>query len=146
MVKTLNKPPKGKAEIVREIKDTGEVIRVKGRHLAEEYPRGIMKIASYSGVVRRMDCGSKKCSGFDEIVNLYVYPDGIVDDYPNNVIDPLTTSNEISKQSTHKHGSAGQSIWGKREKKEGESSRTVPRVKKHSVPPKRNTHKKNKRK
>ena len=38
-----------------------------------EYPRGIKKIASYGGVARIMKCEGK-CGGFDEIVNIYVYP------------------------------------------------------------------------
>lgn len=97
-------------------------------HLSDEYPRGIMKIASYSGVVRRMKCtDDKKCGKLgkgagkpiDEIVNIYVYPDGAVNDYPNHVVDPLTTNNAISKINTYKYDAGQNAIWIKREKKAG---------------------------
>jgi hypothetical protein len=91
---------------------TGEPI-VTG---ADEYTRGIKKIASYSGVTRVMKCNGK-CGKYDDIVNIYVYPSGIYEDVydspDNKVIGQFTGDNAISKKNVkndnvayrHKKGS-----------------------------------------
>jgi hypothetical protein len=118
-------------------------------HLAEEYPRSIMKIASYSGVTRIVDCNDKKCGGYDKIVNIYVYPEGIVDDYPNTVVDPLIGDNKISKQGVRDHGHDNMAIWRKREMRSNltsEKVKTTSRIKKSSQLVKRiASHKKHKK-
>lgn len=84
----------------------------------EEYTHGIKKIASYSGVTRIMKCDGK-CGKFDEIVNIYVYPEGIVNNYPDDVIDKYTHEHTISKHNVRNHGYKELSIWGKKEAADG---------------------------
>jgi hypothetical protein len=138
MVRSVKSP---KIPQFKNLSKEGEPIEKKVKkervpwHLAEEYPRSIMKIASYSGVTRIMDCNDKKCGGYDKIVNIYVYPDGIVDDYPNNVIDPLTTDHTISKQGVREHGNDNMAIWRKREMRSNltsERAKIASRIKKSS--------------
>jgi hypothetical protein len=116
-----------------------------------EYPRGIKKIASYSGVTRVMKCADKKCGGFDEIVNIYVYPEGAVTNYPDDVVDRYTNEHNISKHSVRNHGFKELSIWGKKEAAAGspydemsknwvsskKGAQAAPRHKKRSKPVKR---------
>jgi len=68
---------------------------------ADEYTRGIKKIASYSGVTRVMKCNGK-CGKYDDIVNIYVYPSGIYEDVydspDNKIIGQFTGDNAISKK------------------------------------------------
>jgi len=90
----------------------------KTKKIDAEYPRGIKKIASYSGVTRTMRFKDKS-GEFDEIVNVYVYPNGIVDDYEDKVIDQYLGENAISKQNVRKYGDKGKTIWGKREEAAG---------------------------
>lgn len=86
----------------------------KERKVHEGYPNGIKKIASYSGVTRIMKC-TNKCGKFDDIINLYVFPDGVVQDEYNNpenkIIDEYLGQNSINNKAvTHKD----LTIWSKR--------------------------------
>ena len=82
--------------------ETVKVIRRKKTIAEDDYQRGIKKIASYSGVARIMEC-TNKCGKFDDIVNIYVFPNGVVEDEyndPNNkVIDEFLGQNTISSKS-----------------------------------------------
>jgi hypothetical protein len=91
---------------------TGEPeVRKKG---SLEYPRGLKKIASYGAVVREMDC-DRGCGKYKKILNVYVYPNDILDvqyaDAP--VIDGIHGENSISKQNVRKHGEKDKAIWSK---------------------------------
>jgi hypothetical protein len=135
MVKTM--VPKNK-KVVMEEKETDFIpVGKRGKKISPEYDNGIQKIASYSGVTRTMRFKDKS-GKFDEIVNIYVYPDGIVTDYDDKIIDKYIGENAISKQNVRNHGNKSKTIWGKREDEAG----YVPpasRNKKHSKPMKRVT-------
>jgi len=127
MVKIVK--PKGTGE-----RNEGDV---KGIKVNPEYTRTIKKIASYSGVVRTMEMGDD--GKFKEIINIYVYPEGIVDNYPDKVADRYMDENSISKQAVRDHGQKKLAIWGRndpygaatpRRKKASHSVKRKPLVKK----------------
>lgn len=105
----------------------------KKKKVNPEYGYSIKKIASYSGVTRIMKCDNK-CGGFDEIVNIYVHPDGKVEDeYKTGpVIDKYIGQNSISKQAVRDHGHKDLTFWGK-------TDQGTPRRKKSSKPVRRMT-------
>lgn len=107
---------------------------VKGVKVSPEYKRTIKKIASYSGVVRTMQMGDD--GKFKEIINIYVYPDGIVANYPDEVADRYSDENSISKQAVRNHGHKNLAIWGKNDVYDATGS-AVSRHKKSSHPVKR---------
>lgn len=110
----------------------------KTKGINPEYPRGIKKIASYSGMTRTMRFKDKS-GKFDEIVNIYVYPDGIVDDYEDKVIDRYIGENAISKQNVRNYGQKNKALWGKREEEVGYTPTAAARHSKASKPMKRVT-------
>lgn len=120
-----------------------EVKKKSYRH-SNEYSRGISKIASYAGTVRRMKVKKMKirhknddgtytdkwddAPPYDEIINIYVNPGGEIVSYDRDrFINMQKGSNSISKQAVRNHGNADKSIWYKREKEEGYSPSSASR-------------------
>jgi len=113
MVQRVHKPINEK-DVKNEVKKEETQVDKDG------YIRGIQKIASYSGVARIMKC-DHKCGGFDDIINIYVYPNGaVVSEYnnpDNKVIGQYHGDNSISKDAVRKHGFKNLAMWGKNDTK-----------------------------
>ena len=104
------------------------------RH-SNDYSRGIAKVASYAGTVRRMKVKKMKirhknsdgtytdkwddAPPYDEIINIYVNPGGEILDYNKEKYVNMDKDQSIRKQAVRNHGNADKSIWYKREVAEG---------------------------
>ena len=110
------------------------------RKVNDEYTRGIKKIASYSGVARIMKCDNK-CGGFDEIVNIYVHPDGRVEEEyrAGPVIDKYIGENTISKQGVRDHGHKDLTYWGKHDESKARRKKTSKPIRRMTIPKRGNT-------
>jgi hypothetical protein len=108
-------PTQEELEIEQAMEEKSGKKKKRIKEINPEYDRGIQKIASFSGITRTMKLNDKT-GQFDEIVNVYVYPDGIVDDYENKVV-------RLSKQHVRDYGHKNLSFWGRREANPPEASR-----------------------
>lgn len=105
---------------------------------SDEYTRGISKIASYSGTIRRMKIKDGKMmkdgkwdeSPFDEIINIYVNPNGEIIDYNRMSFKNTMRDNpSISKKSVRAYGESDKALWAKAEKSGSVTSRRKKPVK-----------------
>lgn len=116
------------------VEDTGKKSKKRKKVDNSEYLRTIQKIASYSGITRTMKIKDKN-GQFDEIVNIYVYPNGAVTtNYDKRYVDKTRGDHTISKQAVRDAGSKNLSFWGRAEDAKGLPQK---RVKKLSKPMKR---------
>jgi len=98
-----------------------------------EYPHAFRKVASYSGTARVMKCATGQCGNFDDIINIYVDPEGVqVEQYrgANNRTMNLKGNNDVDPENVKRKDFT---FWGGKPKEVSAEYRK----KKHSTPVKR---------